>query len=66
MNNEILPVGRRVRVISRGPFRGLKGTILTVDIIPGLEDGETFCFYLVELEGTYIKEPIWFAWDEIE
>ena len=66
MDNEILPAGSRVHVISDGPFRGLKGTILKVDIIPGLEDGETFCFYLVELENAFIKEPIWFACDEVE
>ena len=66
MDNEILSAGSRVRVISNGPFRGLKGIILKVDIILGLEDGETFCFYLVELEGTFIKEPIWFAYDEVE
>ena len=48
------------------PFRGLKGTIRTVDTIPGLEAGEAFCFYLVELEGTHIKEPIWFECDEVQ
>jgi hypothetical protein len=66
MNNQVLPAGSRVRVISYGPFRGLKGTIRTVDTIPNLEAGEAFCFYLVELEGTHIKEPIWFACDEVE
>jgi hypothetical protein len=65
MNNQVLLVGSRVRVISYGPFRGLKGTIRKVDTIPGLEAGEAFCFYLVELEGTLIKEPIWFACDEV-
>lgn len=66
MNNQALPAGSRVRVISYGPFRGLKGTIRKVDTIPGLDAGEAHCFYLVELEGTYIKEPIWFACDEVE
>jgi hypothetical protein len=66
MNNHVLLIGSRVRVISYGPFRGLKGTIRKVDTIPGLEAGEAFCFYLVELEGTHIKEPIWFACDEVE
>ena len=66
MNNQVLPAGSRVRVISYGSFRGLKGTIRAVDTIPGLETGEAFCFYLVELEGAHIKEPIWFACDEVE
>jgi hypothetical protein len=66
MNNQALPVGSRVRVISYGPFGGLKGTIRKVDTIPGLKADEDFCFYLVELDGTYIKEPIWFECDEIE
>ena len=66
MNNQVLPAGSRVRVISYSPFRGLKGTIRKVDAIPDLEAGEAFCFYLVELEGTHIKEPIWFECDEVE
>ena len=67
MNNQVLPAGSRVRVISYGPFRGLKGTIRKVDTIPNLEAGEAHCFYLVELEGAqHIKEPIWFECDEIE
>jgi len=66
MNNQVLPVGSRVCVISYSPFRGLIGTIRTVDTIPDLEADEAFCFYLVELEGTHIKEPIWFACDEVE
>jgi hypothetical protein len=51
MNNQVLPVGSRVRVISYSPFRGLIGTIRTVDTKPDLEADEAFCFYLVELEG---------------
>ena len=66
MNNQVFPAGTRIRVISYSPFRGLKGTIRKVDTIPGLEAGEAFCFYLVELEGTHIKEPIWFECDEVE
>jgi hypothetical protein len=66
MNNQVLPAGSRVRVISYGPFRGLKGTIRKVDTIPGLEAGEAFCFYLVELDLTHFKEPIWFECDEVE
>ena len=66
MNNQALPPGSRVRVVSYGPFRGLKGTIRKVDAITGLEADEAFCFYLVELEGTHNKEPIWFEYDDVE
>ena len=60
-----LQVGSRIRVTSYGPFRGLKGTIKTVDTI--LADfEEPFCFYLVALDGTSIKEPIWFEYHEVE
>ncbi len=48
------------------PFRGLRGTIRTVDSIPHLEVDEPFCFYGIELEGTHLKEPIWFEYDEVE
>ena len=27
---------------------------------------EPFCFYLVTLEGTQLKEPMWFEYDEVE
>ena len=54
----VLQVGSRVRVASYGPFRGMRGTIHTVDTIPAdLED--PFCFYLVALDGAHIEEPIW-------
>jgi hypothetical protein len=60
-----LQVGSRIRVTSYGPFRGLKGTIKTVDtIIADFE--EPFCFYLVALDGAYIQEPIWFEYHEVE
>jgi len=61
----ILQVGSRVRVTSYGPFRGLCGTIHSVDSIPA-DPEELFCFYLVTLEGAYIKEPIWFEYHEVE
>jgi hypothetical protein len=66
MNNQALPPNSRVRVVCYSPFRGLKGTIRKVDTIAGLEADEAFCFYLVELEGTHNKEPIWFEYDEVE
>jgi hypothetical protein len=65
MQYVIFPVGSRVRVTGYSPFRGLRGTILTVDMISA-ELEEPFCFYHIELEGAYIKEPIWFEFDEVE
>ena len=61
----IFPVGSRVRVTGYSPFRGLRGTIRTVDTISA-ELEEPFCFYHIALEGAYIQEPIWFAYDEVE
>jgi hypothetical protein len=61
----ILQVGSRVRVTSYGPFRELRGTIRTVDAIPA-DLQEPFCFYLVALDGTYSKNPIWFDYREVE
>jgi hypothetical protein len=52
-------------VTSYSPFRGLRGTIQTVNtIVSDLE--EPFCFYLIALEGTHIREPIWFEYGEVE
>jgi hypothetical protein len=65
MTYHVSPVGSRMRVTNYGPFRGLKGTIRTVDTITAdLE--EPFCFYLVALEGAYIQEPVWFEHHEVE
>jgi len=67
VGGNVLPIGSRVRVTSSGPFRGLRGTIRTVDLILPHEEGEEpFCFYQITLEGAHIKEPIWFACDEVE
>ena len=61
----IYPSGSPVQVTSYSPFRGLNGTIQAVDTIS--DDGEEpFCFYLVDLEGTQLKEPMWFENDEVE
>ena len=64
MQTTVLPVGSLVDVTSYSPFRGLKGTVQTVSTI---DDGveELFCFYLVDLEGTHIPEPIWFEHNEV-
>jgi hypothetical protein len=60
----IFQTGHRVRIISYGPFRGLIGTIRIVDTIVDLV--EPFCFYQIDLEGAYTKEPVWFEYDEVE
>lgn len=64
MQDVIFPVGSRVRITSYSPFRGLKGTVRVVDTIAQVD--EPFCFYHIELDGTYIKEPIWFEQDEVD
>ena len=65
MQTNILVVGSLVDVTSYGPFRGLRGTVQAVNTIAD-ESEEPFCFYLVALEGAYIKEPVWFEHNEIE
>src|SRR2546428_10126947 len=64
MENHAFAEGSRVRVISYSPFRGLKGTIRIVHCIVPLD--EPFCFYQIELEGAQVKEPVWFAYEEVE
>jgi hypothetical protein len=65
MQFNVLPVGSLVYVTSYGPFRGLRGTIQAINTIDD-ELEEPFCFYYIALEGASIKEPIWFAYDEVE
>jgi len=65
----LFEVGSRIRVTSYCPFRGLTGTVRTVDVIP--YNGQPYgigphCFYLIALEGAFIKEPVWFENEEIE
>jgi hypothetical protein len=62
---EVFPIGSRVRVTNYSPFRGFKGTILTIHQIAAALD-EPFCFYLVALDGVQLKEPIWFEYTEVE
>ena len=65
MTYRILPVGSRVRVTSYGPFREQWGTVLDVHTIAAdLE--EPFCYYLIALDGSRKKEPIWFDYSEVE
>jgi hypothetical protein len=61
----VLPPGSRVQVISDGPFWGCKGTIHTVNTISADCD-QPFCFYLIALQGAYLREPVWFEYHEVE
>ena len=62
--NHVFQVGEQVRVTSYSPFRGLKGVVRKVDTFSSAD--EPFYFYLVNLEGSYTKEPIWFEPEEVE
>ncbi len=64
MKGHMFSVGSRVHVVSYSPFRGLRGTIRTIQSPPPLE--ELFCFYQIELEGAHMKEPMWFPSEEVE
>jgi hypothetical protein len=61
----VLPPGSLVRITSYSPFRELRGTIRTVDTIAD-DVEEPFCYYLIEMDGTQNKEPIWFEYNEVE
>ena len=64
MKQNVYPPGSLVQVTGYSPFRGLKGTVQVVDtIVDDLE--EPFGFYLVALEGTWLKQSIWFEYDEV-
>lgn len=65
MSNEMFQVGTLVRVTSYGPFRGLKGTIQRVDALSD-DPNDPLCFYLVALEETSFRTPIWFEYQELE
>jgi hypothetical protein len=62
---EVFLKGSRVRVANYSPFRGLRGTIISIHMI-AVDLDEPFCFYLVALEGVQIQEPIWFEYTEVE
>ena len=64
LEDEVLPIGSRVCVANEGPYRGRKGTILAIHMIatPGKP---TFCFYLVALDGAYLRESMRFDSQEV-
>ena len=63
MNQTILQVGNRVHVSGYSPFRGLTGTVQSVQLVE--YDGPLY-FYLVKLEGERGREALWFPDDEVE
>jgi hypothetical protein len=64
LEEDVFPIGSRVRVANDCPFRGLKGTILAIHMIAA--PGEpTFCFYLVALDGAHLRIPLWFEYQEV-
>ncbi len=69
VKSAIFETGSRVRVTSYCPFRGLTGTVRTVDVFPHGSQPypvKPHCFYLIDLEGSFIKEPVWFENEEVE
>ncbi len=56
-------MGKRVRITSYSPFRGLKGSIQRVNSISDDRE-DPFCFYLIALDS--LREPIWFEQAEVE
>jgi len=65
LEGDVFPIGSRVRVANDSPFRGLEGTILTINMIAA--PGEpTSCFYLVALDRAHLQEPLWFEYQEVE
>jgi hypothetical protein len=65
LERDIFPIGSRVRVVSNIPLRGLKGTIIAINMIA--TPGEpTFCFYKIDLDNTQLHEPLWFEYHEVE
>ncbi len=65
MGIDVFPIGSRVQVTNYSPWRGLRGTILNIHMIVAPDD-ESFCFYLVAVDGAHVKEPIWFGYTEVE
>jgi hypothetical protein len=61
---DVFPPGSLVRVAHDSPFRGRKGTILAIHMIASPGE-QTFCFYLVALNGTQLQEPLWFEYHEV-
>lgn len=57
-------IGNKIRIVSYNPFRGLTGTIRTIHKMSDFD--EPFCLYLIDLDGSHIKEAVWFHHEEVE
>ncbi len=64
MQPNVLPRETLVYISSYGPLRGLRGTIQGVDAFED-EFKETYCFYLVALQGEASAEPMWCESEEV-
>ena len=65
MEEDVLPLGSRVRVANDSPFSGRTGTILAIQMIA--TPGEpTWCFNKVELDDAHPGEQLWFENQEVE
>jgi hypothetical protein len=64
MQDSVLAVGSRVYVKSYGPIWGLRGTIRAVHPIT-VELKQPWSFYLIQLDGTELDEPVWLAQEEV-
>ena len=65
LEEDIFPIGSRVRVTHDSPFRGCEGTILAIHMIA--TPGEpTSCFYLVALDGAYLLKSLWYEYQKVE
>jgi len=65
LEEDVIPIGSRVRVANNSPLRGLKGTIIAINMIATLGE-PTFCFYKIALDNTQLHVPLWFEYHEVE
>jgi hypothetical protein len=65
LEGDIFPLGSRVRVANDSPLKGLKGTIIAINMIA--TPGEpTLCFYKIALDNTQLHELLSFEYYEVE
>jgi hypothetical protein len=65
MEFNILAAGSLVYVTCHGPYWGLRGIVRAVDVIALADAQESMCFYLVALQDSQVKEPLWLVHDDI-
>ena len=65
LDEEVYPIGSRVRVANDSLLTGRKGIIVAIRMTA--TPGEpTSCYYLVDLDGALLRLPLWFEYYEIE